>query len=145
MKTWLMKKKVVIASVIALLLATSALTVIASNSVSRRELSVITRDLLSGWNVRDRRGGIYLSQGRSYYFSTTLFRGSDYLIVGAGDRSVRDLDIELYDEYWNPIDDDNDRDSTPVVQVTPRWTGTFYVVVRMYSGSGYSNVAICYR
>ncbi len=145
MKTWLMKKKVVIASVIALLMAASAVTVVASNSVSRRELSAITRKLLSGWDIRDRRGGRHLSQGRSYYFSTTLFRGSDYLIVGAGDRSVRDLDIELYDENWNSIDDDNDSDSTPVVQVRPRWTGTFYVVVRMYRGRGYSNVAVCYR
>ena len=74
-----------------------------------------------------------------------MYEGNTYYVFAAGDYSVDDLDIILYDENWNEIDKDTQTDALPIVEVSPRWSGTFYVRVKMYSGYGYSNFAVCYR
>lgn len=146
MRTWLMKKGIVVAAFVILSLLAISVTVTASDRESMNKIRQIARYLSNqGWDYRGRATGDYLSQGRRYFFRTTLFRGNSYMIIAAGDSGVRDLDIQLYDENGNLIDDDDDNDSTPIVEVSPSWSGTFYVVVKMYRGSGYSNVAICYR
>jgi hypothetical protein len=86
----------------------------------------------------------FLSEGGSYTINTTLYKGYDYVIIGAGDSSVKDLDLEIYDENWNLINRDTERDALPVVKSSPRWNGRFHIRVKMYEGSGYPNVAICH-
>lgn len=86
----------------------------------------------------------YLSEGGSYMLNTTLYRGYDYVIIGAGDDSVEDLDLEIYDENWNLANRDRKTDNLPVVKVSPKWTGRFHIRVKMYEGQGYPNVAICH-
>lgn len=98
-----------------------------------------------GVDCRDRARGERLSEGQNYTYSTTLYEGNTYYVFAAGDYSVDDLDIILYDENWNEIDKDTQTDALPIVEVSPRWSGTFYVRVKMYSGYGYSNFAVCYR
>lgn len=116
------------------------------DSVSMRKLSAMVVLLeFKGYEPRDRAQGKYLTEDDYYVIKTTLYRGNSYVIVGAGDNYTRDLDIYLYDENENFIDKDVQEDALPVVNVTPKWTGTFYIKVKMHRGSGYSNVAICYK
>jgi len=96
-------------------------------------------------DCRSSANGRYLSKGDSYTITTTLYSGNSYTLVAAGDSSVRDLDIILYDENWNEIDKDTQSDALPIVKVSPRWSGTFYIKVKMYRGYGYSNAATCYK
>lgn len=96
-------------------------------------------------SCRDKASGRRLSNGESYRYSTTLYKGNTYYIFAAGDYDVKDLDIILYDENGNKIDEDKQTDALPIVEVTPRWSGEFVVKVHMYQGYGYSNFAICYR
>lgn len=86
----------------------------------------------------------YLSQGNSYIINTTLYRGYDYVIMGAGDSSVKDLDLKIYDANWNLINEDTSTDNVPMVKASPRWKGRFHIKVKMYRGSGYPNIAICH-
>jgi len=44
--------------------------------------------------------GKYLGNGRSVTYSRYLYAGNRYVIIGAGDSTVRDLDIMVYDKNW---------------------------------------------
>jgi hypothetical protein len=61
----------------------------------------------------------------------TLQRGVPYALVGVCDNDCPDLDLKLYDENYNLIDADTQPDATPVIEVTPKWTGVFHVRVIM--------------
>ena len=63
--------------------------------------------------------------------SVGLSATRSYAIVGACDTDCADLDFWLYDENDNLIDSDTGTDAVPVVRVTPRWSGTFSLRVRM--------------
>ena len=136
--------------VVLALLATLTIPSIgyASDAESMRKLAVVKLLVESGgMNCRDRavEGAKYLREGKRYVLETTLYRGNEYKIIGAGDSDVRDLDIILFDEDLDEIDRDTGTDSIPIVEVSPSWSGTFYIAVVMYSGYGYSNVMICYK
>ena len=68
-------------------------------------------------------------------FTVNLRADREYAIVGACDEDCEDLDFWLYDENDNLIDSDTSTDDVPVVRVTPRWTGTFRIRVKMYACS----------
>ncbi|SEH04454.1 Uncharacterised protein [Candidatus Venteria ishoeyi] len=76
--------------------------------------------------------------------NTTLYKGYDYVIIGAGDSSVKDLDLKIYDGNWNLVNQDSKTDNIPIIKASPRWTGRFHIKVKMYNGNGYSNIAICH-
>jgi len=68
-------------------------------------------------------------------FTLTLTGNREYAIVGACDNDCSDIDFWLYDENDNLIDSDTSTDDIPMVRVTPRWTGTFRIRVKMYECS----------
>ena len=76
-----------------------------------------------------------LNDGGSRQHTIRLTGGVTYAIVGECDEDCSDLDFELFDAAGNPVDDDLAVDDTPVVQVTPRRTGTFTLRVKMASCS----------
>lgn len=135
---------IVLSFFVSLFLTTTKLE--GQDSVSMRKLeAVVLLFKLADYKVRPDVYGKYLTEGDYYVIKTTLYRGNLYAIVGAGDNYTRDLDIYLYDENDHLIDRDVQTDELPMVEVTPRWTGTFYIKVKMHRGFGYSNVAICYK
>jgi hypothetical protein len=83
-----------------------------------------------------------LSQGQAVFYHFTLYRDVHYVILACGDNRAADIDIYLYDENNNLIDRDNSTDNSPVVDVTPRWTGRFTVVVKMYRAYGVGSYAM---
>ena len=68
-------------------------------------------------------------------FTLTLTQGREYAIVGACDNDCSDIDFWLYDENDNLVDSDTSTDDIPIVRVTPRWTGTFRIRVKMFACS----------
>ncbi|MCP4872681.1 MAG: hypothetical protein GY898_28655 [Proteobacteria bacterium] len=50
----------------------------------------------------------------------------------------------MYDPSWRLISKDEARDALPVATVVPPSTGTYYVKIKMYRGSGHANYAVCY-
>jgi len=146
MQNSLRKKKVAIAAGIFVALLACSIVAVASSRTSMNNLRVILlAAVATGWDFREQANSGYLEEGDYRVISTTLYSGTRYKILAAGDETVRDLDILLYDENKRLIDQDQGTDAVPIVEVTPRWTGTFYVAVRMHRGYGYSSVAVCYK
>lgn len=99
----------------------------------------------AGYTCRNSARVVDLGGGQSYVLNTTFFRANNYKLIGVGDDTVRDLDLELYDENWHLVSKDTSADNVPIVHVTPRWTGTFYYKVVMYRGHGLATAVVCYR
>jgi hypothetical protein len=75
----------------------------------------------------------YLNARETDTLRLSLDEGYTYKIIGACDTDCSDLDIRLYDENDNEIDKDIETDDVPIVEVTPQWTGTFRLKVKMHS------------
>lgn len=65
----------------------------------------------------------------------TLYAGTEYVLVAAGDDNAYDLDLRLYDENGNLVAWDYRAASDAAVTITPRWTGPFRAYVNLHSGS----------
>jgi TIR domain len=74
-----------------------------------------------------------LAQSQQQAWPVTLQAGIDYRIIGVCDRDCADLDLALYDQAGNLINQDASADDHPVVQSQPAWNGPFTVQVTMYN------------
>ena len=63
--------------------------------------------------------------------SVNLRSGVEYGLVGVCDSDCADVDLKLYDENYNLVDADTRSDDMPVVTVSPRWSGQYYIEVDM--------------
>lgn len=79
-----------------------------------------------------------LPDDSSKFLTINLRAGNSYALVGVCDEDCRDIDMRLYDENGNLVASDTATDDTPVVRVTPRWSGRFRVKVSMPSCSASS-------
>ena len=70
-----------------------------------------------------------LRPGQQVTYTVTLRADASTLITVEGD-GRSDLDLFVYDENGNLVDHDNDSTDTCIAEVTPRWTGTFRIVVQ---------------
>jgi len=105
----------------------------ASQESARRNAYAVFMLLnLADWDVRELYNGALLRRGQSVRFETTLWEGYSYKVVAAGCDDAYDVDIDVYDQNGNLIDGDNDSSNVAVADVTPQWTGTFYIVVTLY-------------
>jgi hypothetical protein len=93
---------------------------------------LLVRLIAEGWDVRDFYSSGLLARGDNVIIRTTLFEGRRYKLVAAGCEDAYDVDIRLYDENGNFISGDNDEQVLAVADVTPKWSGTYYVKVTMY-------------
>lgn len=62
-------------------------------------------------------------------FFVTLDKDVEYAVIAVCDSDCTNVDVVLFDENNNQIDMDTKTDQTPVVQVTPRWTGEFRLAI----------------
>jgi hypothetical protein len=76
-----------------------------------------------------------LRQGQVDDLKVDLNAGQNYLFIGLCDQDCGDIDLYLYDENGQLIDSDIKNDDKPLVLVTPRWSGRFYIKVKMVSCS----------
>ena len=65
-------------------------------------------------------------------FQVELQSGRPYTILGACDDDCEDMDLFLMDRNGNELASDTEVDSFPLVSITPSYTGTFQVRVKMY-------------
>lgn len=106
-----------------------------SDVVSRQLSRVTARMAQNGYGESHTRTRGTLRQGQYTTFDLSMQQGRRYAIVGVCDQDCTDLDLILYDENGNKIDDDVADDDAPVVAVSPRWSGRFRVRVRMQTCS----------
>jgi len=68
-----------------------------------------------------------LREGATYNHTLQLNGGTAYSLIGVCDNDCSDLDLRLYDANGREVASDVLTDDTPVVNVTPRRTGTYTV------------------
>ena len=102
----------------------------------KTQLAVLKLAALSGgWEETHNDKISKLNNRESDSFTFNLYKGNSYKIVSVCDNDCSDLDLVLYDENQNEISRDNSRDSIPIVEVTPAWSGEFKLKVVMFSCS----------
>lgn len=108
----------------------------ASTAGARRAAAVLF-DVLrnNGWTVRDSYQTGLLSYRDEIIVETTLYAGNSYKLVAAGCEDAYDVDIAVFDENGNFIDGDDDTEQVAVADVTPKWSGTFFVKITMYDST----------
>jgi len=74
-----------------------------------------------------------LQADQTYTASRKLFSENDYAIIGVGGIGIADLDLELRDENDNLIDKDESEDNIPVLEVSPKKDGKYYIKTKVYS------------
>ncbi len=90
-------------------------------------------------------GGKYLRRKGYRTLNRYLYSGNCYAVVSVGDNNVRDLDLKVYDRYWDYLGTDNDSDKTALIKICPRHSGTFRFRTIMYNGSGYYRMVLAWK
>lgn len=94
----------------------------------------------NGYNSSHDRYSGSLNQGQEKRVTLDLDPGTSYMIIAQCDGDCSDIDLWLYDENNNLIDEDVMTDDTPIVQVTPVRPARFTIRARMVT----CNVEPCY-
>ena len=125
--------KVVIAvTAVVLITIAVAFTAYATVAGAKRNAFRIADKLYElGFDVRETYQYGLLAKGGSYVLNTTLYEGNSYVFVAGGCQDAYDIDLILFDENGNLIDRDRDNDTLAVVEVSPIWTGPFYLKIVM--------------
>jgi len=120
-----------------LFIAISSTSLLADRATANAN-AIITAIYLEGYGytIQD-ISGRHLRTNHYRTYNRYLYSGTCYAIASIGDDDVRDLDIQVWDRNWNYITSDSDSSKTAVVEVCPRYSGTYRFRTRMYSGSGY--------
>ena len=74
-----------------------------------------------------------LNSGETDSFNVNLRQGYKYKIIGVCDKDCKDLDFKLFDDNGNQVSSDSSADSMPIVDVSPKWSATFKLQVKMYT------------
>jgi TPR repeat protein/serine/threonine protein kinase len=96
-----------------------------------------TRLSLRGYRRDGRVKESYLYDDEFDNYSIRLRKGYYYKIFAFCDEKCGDIDLILKDENDNIIDEDKTDDDYPLVEVTPKWSGSFELTTHMYE-CGYS-------
>jgi len=99
----------------------------------RRELVVHSTAAMAdyaedGYAIRELQMGA-LHTGESYYFTTQLSAGIDYVFYAAGDKDLNGIELRIFDENWQLVTADNRqlRQAEALFQVF--WSGSYHVQV----------------
>lgn len=91
-------------------------------------------EVLAGENGYDSTHGRYngaLDEDEQESFTLDLEAGTSYFIVAQCDIDCSDIDMWIYDENNNLVDEDVLVDDTPIVEVTPVRSARFKIKVGM--------------
>ena len=76
-----------------------------------------------------------LPKGGDKIVDVQLYGGTRYLLVGAGCKDARDVDLLVYDERGNLLTYDGEQDPVPMLDFTAPYTGTYYLRIVMYDST----------
>ena len=129
------KKSKIGVTIIASLVVLTPLVALAGNRFERqvKEQLIQVLDKISNGGYRPSHDPVVNSLRDDSYRngSISLDSGESYAIIGVCDEDCHDLDLHLYDGNGHLVDSDTSSDDTPIVQVSPRWSGSFRVKVSM--------------
>lgn len=110
-----------------------ALPAAAQNYVASAMTSVASDLRNEGYRTVALRTRAALTEGQARSFVVRLQGGRTYAFRGVCDEDCHDLDLMVYDNRGNLVEQDASDDDVPQVMFTPRNTGRFRITVRMYN------------
>lgn len=122
--------------VIGLLVVTGAVYATSHSQAKSRAYDTARALTNLGYTFKGYKGQ-YLGAGQYKTYTSYLYSGNQYAIVGAGDNTVRDLDVQVYDRNWNLVSSDSGTSNVSVAKFYPPHSGTYIIRTKMYSGHGY--------
>jgi hypothetical protein len=82
--------------------------------------------------------GAKLKNSEDKTFRLLLYKGVKYALLGYGERSVKDLDVQIYNSEWKLVKEDySSNGAMYAIFFKPKTTGVYYINTIMYEGSGY--------
>ncbi|NPA61611.1 MAG: hypothetical protein GXO06_04950 [Epsilonproteobacteria bacterium] len=129
------------------------LSIVAILSLSLRADLMEARKFARKAEMQMRRGGYKIVSTRGAKLRTSedktfrvmLYRGNSYAILGYGESSVKDLDVQIYDREWRIVKEDYTIGSIYAIHFRPKQTGVYYINTTMYRGSGYFFLSVGWR
>ncbi|MBV9127390.1 MAG: hypothetical protein JO117_04815 [Verrucomicrobia bacterium] len=98
-----------------------------------RAYEIAAKMRAAGYTFVDGSSGLLRKGEISGLIKASLIKGNTYALVAGGCEDAYDVDVIVYDENGNVIGEDSDTAPVAVVEnITPAWTGDFFVRVRMY-------------
>ncbi|MGI0016060.1 MAG: hypothetical protein ACREBU_21780, partial [Nitrososphaera sp.] len=79
--------------------------------------------------------GAYLKNGESQNLTMTFQEGIDYLIIGAGDDDIADLDLKLLSTTGGVLAEDTDSDATPILKFSPGFSRKVTLQIKNYNSA----------
>ncbi len=130
---------------VSLILLSSFSSLYADRATAAAKAIIVAANLEGrGYTIKNIPGR-YLRHRHYRTYNRYLYSGNCYAIVGVGDNGVRDLDVYVWNRYWNLVAKDTDASNVSVATICPRRSGTYHIRTFMYSGSGYFYQVIAYR
>ncbi len=116
--------------------AAFVLVMVASASADRldaRDLAYEAMDVYKedGFHLRDELQVGKLYKGESYYFDTQLSAGNQYFFYAAGDKSVLNIEVRVYDENWKLVASNTSGEPQAEATFKPDWSGIFHIKISM--------------
>lgn len=105
------------------------------NKFLDQQIKYVWNEYLSEYELSDEYDITYdsLNDSATDSYSVELDSFSTYQIVAVCDEDCGDIDLFLYDERGNLIDDDETTDDYPIVGVSPKISQEYTLKVKMYN------------
>jgi len=104
------------------------------NKFLDQQIKYVWNEYLSEYELSDEYDITYdsLNDSATDSYSVELDSFSTYQIVAVCDEDCGDIDLFLYDERGNLVDDDETTDDYPIVGVSPKISQEYTLKVKMY-------------
>jgi hypothetical protein len=126
--------------IILVLMIIAGSAVFADQAEAKNNLLIIADELEAQYGLKRIPGNFGqvfdIAEGNYIEINRTLYGGTVYYIVGAGDRYAQDVVIALFDENSYLVAKDLRPEPGAIVKVQPKWTGPFYIRVGLNQASG---------
>ena len=130
-----MRKIFILISTIALVSVN--LTALGLQEAKKKSKKIKRQMTRAGYTFMGTKGA-KLRKSKDKTFQLFLYKGNSYALLGYGDKSVKDLDVQVYNSRWEIVEEDySSSGAMYALRFKVKETGVYYVTTYMYKGSGF--------
>lgn len=112
-----------------------------AQKAEEKELKNLMKDLGYSWSETKT---VALTEGEGAYYWRTFYTGNEYAILAFSEKSeVLDIDIYLYDENGDLIDNSESSEDFEIIEYDPSGSGQVKVVIKNYDSTTASTEFKC--
>ena len=120
--------KTLMTACLGLSLFTSTAAMADENEAETCLRAMVWEEYADGWAIRTLTS-TELTNGKTRSYLVSLYADNEYRINTCADAGAANLDVLIYDTEGNIVVRDETTDREPMIDFTPKASGTYYVVV----------------